>query len=55
MASATKNPTWRPWRTGSPQKTVSFADSATSGDTGTDLSTVFCSGPSRPVRKLPTQ
>ena len=45
----------RPWSTGSPQKTGSFALSTMSFETGTNGCVSFWSGPPRPNRNAPTQ
>ena len=50
-----KRPTWRPWSSGSPQNTGSFAPSAMSLEIGTEVSVSLCSGPPRPNRKTPVQ
>ena len=50
-----KKPTWRPCRSGSPQKTFSFDSSRTSFETGTNSCVSFWSGPPSPNRKTPTQ
>ena len=54
-ASAMKMPTCRPCSSGSPKNTGSLALSATSFDTGTDVSVSLCSGPPSPNRNTPVQ
>ena len=46
---------WSPWSTGSPQKTCSFALSATSFEIGTSACRSFWSGPPSPSRYVATQ
>ena len=45
----------RPWKSGSPQKTGSFAPATMSFEIGTNACLSFCSGPPRPNRNTPTQ